>query len=209
MGKHLLLAGLLILTLTSGVFAQMEDEAAPIHKNEYGAGITLAMSGLGLGGFYRINMVNYYYLGISADFYILRDDREFTYYDYYGPIQINDVNQLFIIPVNVELKRRLFANDIENDFRPFVSALAGFTFGMNFPKKNAIITNPDLYDIPNGNEYRMAFSFGIGAGVDISTRDYMYFSIRPQYRYIFFPGSIAGEKNHSNFEIRLEVGKIR
>lgn len=208
MGKRLLLVGLLILGLVLSANAQTEEEVNPIHKNEYGAGITLAMAGFGIGGFYRIALLNYFYLGLSGDFYIMRDEREFTYYDYYGPIQINDVNQLFILPVNVELKRRLFANDIENDFRPFVSASAGFTFGMNFPKRNAIITHPDIVEIPTSNEYRFAFSFGIGAGVDISTRENLYFSIRPQYRYIFFPGSIAGQKNHSNFEIRLEVGKI-
>jgi hypothetical protein len=47
----------------------------------------------------------------------------------------------------------------------------------------------------------------IGFGVDVTSNENFFISIRPQYRIFYFPQSIAGQKNHSNFEIRVEFGK--
>ncbi|MCK5453966.1 MAG: hypothetical protein KAJ16_06375 [Calditrichia bacterium] len=197
--------------LTLPGIAQYE-EAPPQHLNEYGAGITLAMSGFGLGGYYRKALPEFFHVGASLDFFMMRDENEFTYYDYYGmPRQFNKFNRLFIIPLSVELKRRLFPNAIEDSFRPYVIGLGGLTFGMNFPRENELersqLPPEDQERLPTDDEYRLSFNVGFGVGIDFTSSETYYVSIRPQFRLIYFPEPIAGNSNHSTFEIRLELGK--
>lgn len=184
--------------------AQYKDFAAH-HSDEYGAGITVAMSGFGLGGYYRFALPNFFFVGANLDLYMMRDEKQLDYYDPYWQVYVerNKQNRLFVIPLAVELKKRLFQDNIEENFRPYIIGMGGLTFGMNFPK--------DYYrngqKISRDNEYQTTFNFAIGAGIDFTTRDAYYLSIRPQYRINYFPTQIAGKKNHSNFEIRLEIGK--
>ncbi|MEJ2536162.1 MAG: hypothetical protein P8048_03770 [Calditrichia bacterium] len=208
--RHILIVFLVLFPLS--IFAQY-DEMQPMHSNEYGAGFTIAMSGFGLGGFYRIALPNFYYIGAQLDFFMMRDEKEFTYYNPYTgyPIELNKFNRLFFIPFNLEFKKRFFQNSIDESFRPYLVALSGVTFGMNFPRDNNIeysqLPPDEQARIPRSNEYRITYSFAIGVGVDFTTNENFYFSIRPQYRFNYFPKSIAGKENHSNFEIRLEMGK--
>ena len=109
---------MLISLIPSLVMAQYE-ESVPLQGKEYGAGITLAMAGFGLGGFYRIPLPGYFHVGMNLDFYMMRDENEFTYYDYWGyPRQINKFNRLFIIPLSIDLKKRFFYNSIEQTCHP-------------------------------------------------------------------------------------------
>ena len=202
---------LIFLLIPALVIAQYE-ESVPLHGNEYGAGITLAMSGFGLGGFYRFSLPNYFHVGVNLDFYMMRDENEFTYYDYWGyPRQINKFNRLFIIPLSAEVKRRFFYNSIEDDFRPYFIGLGGLTFGMNFPNDNdyefSLLPPEEQARLPREDEYQLSFNIGFGIGIDVTTNQNYFLSLRPQYRFIYFPQSIAGKTNHSNFEIRLELGK--
>ncbi len=205
----------LIFLLTFSVFSEGRAqyiEREPLHGNEYGAGITIAMSGIGLGGFYRFALPSYIHVGAELDFYIMRDQKEFTYYDYYFgyPRQVNSFNRLFIVPMSVELKKRLFQNSVEDDFRPYLIGTGGVTFAMNFPKNDeefSFLPEEEQQRLPRNDEYRFSFNFGIGMGIDITSNSSFFISIRPQYRFIYFPKSIAGENNHSTFEIRLELGK--
>lgn len=209
MRNYLILLAL-VFFITS-LFPQEEDIPI-IHEDEYGAGITLAMSGFGLGGYYRFALPAFFHVGASLDFYLMRDEYEFTGYDIYGyPIQVNKFNRLFLIPFSVEVKKRLFQNDIEEGFRPYLVGSGGLTFGMNFPRENdferSYLPPSEQERLPEDNEFRFTFNFAIGFGIDITTNENFYFSLRPQYRIIYFPESIAGRNNHSNFEIRAELGK--
>jgi hypothetical protein len=201
----------MLLVIYPSLFAQYED-LPPIHENEFGAGITLAMSGFGLGGFYRFGLPSYFHIGVAGDFYVMRDENEFTGYDIYGyPVQVNKFNRLFLIPISVELKKRLFQESIEEGFRPHMTVAGGVTFGMNYPRNNSyefsLLPLEEQERLPRENEFRYTFNFAIGIGADITTNETLFISIRPQYRFIYFPESIAGNKNHSNFEIRVELGK--
>ncbi|MFZ0389234.1 MAG: hypothetical protein WAN36_02160 [Calditrichia bacterium] len=189
----------LILLLTPLLLFGQDDYSYQ-NQDEYGMGLSIAMSGFGIGGYYRFAMPNDFFVGASLDFYLMRDEKQVTYYDpYYGiPIERNKVNRLYVIPFTVELKRRLFAESIEDSFRPYLIGAAGATFGMNFPK----IAGLD-------DEYRTTFNLEIGFGVDFTRDNDFYVSVRPQYRIIYFPEEIASKKNHSSFEIRIELGKRR
>ncbi len=202
---------IIVLFLPVLGMAQYHD-TPPRHGNEYGMDLTIAMSGFGIGGTYRIALPNMYHLGLNADFYMMRDENEITYYDYYGyPIERNKFNRLFFLPVNAELKKRLFAESIEESFRPYLVGQAGLTFGMNFPQTDSYdyqrLTPEERSKLPKNNEYQFTMNFALGAGVDISTSQDFFVSVRPQVRFIYFPDAIAGKKNHTTFEIRIELGK--
>lgn len=200
--KQLLFA-LFLVELTIGNIFPQYQETPVLHTNEYGASFTVAMSGFGIGGFYRIALPKFIHVGGNVDFFIMKGDRELTLYTYYGYIDLNKFNRLFLIPAHIELKERIFPNSIEYNFRPFFVQGFGFTFGMNFPTKEA----KAIANIPHENEYRFTLGATIGFGVDITTNENYFVSIRPQYRFVYFPEKIAGKKNHSNFEIRIDLGK--
>jgi len=197
-----LFLGFLFLSFLPG-YAQVY-ETLPKHGNERGFGFDLSMSGVGFGGFYRHALPNFWYWGISADFFVMRDEKEFTFYSYYYRryVQLNNVNRLFFIPINFEIKKRFFANDIEDNFRPHGFVQAGVIFGMNFPNKDAA----RFYGLSAKSEYQYTFNFVAGFGVDIGGVEKYFFSVRPQYRFIYFPDPIANRKNHSSFEIKIEIG---
>jgi hypothetical protein len=196
--KKILLV-ILILLVTSDInYLQAQDDTdVAIHTDEIGINLSLAMSGFGFGGFYRKALGSYTYIGTNLSFFIMRDDKEYEYYDYnYGiSVKSNDINRLFFIPFNLELKKRLFANDIEDGFRPHVIFQGGVIYGMNFPK---------IEDL--ANESQFSYNFVFGFGIDINNKGNYFITIRPQYRIIYFPKEIAQKKNHSNFEIKVEVG---
>jgi hypothetical protein len=211
MFQKTVVAILVILVFSSSSYSQYED-LPPQHLNEYAMGITLSMSGFGLGGIYRKAFPNYFHVGLGLDFYMINDENEFTYYNYVGyPIKINDFNRLFLIPLSAELKRRLFYNDVEDSFRPYIVGLGGITFGLNFPRDNDIefstLPPAEQERLPREDEFRLSFNLGLGVGIDFTTNENFYLTVRPQYRFIYFPKAIAGKTNHSNFEIRVELGK--
>jgi hypothetical protein len=202
-----------LILLLNLCYSQYED-VSPIHANEYGAGITLSMSGFGLGGFYRIAYTKFLHLGANLDFYMLRDDKEIQFYDPSGYYyEVNNFNRFFMIPLNIEIKKRIFQNSIEENFRPYFTSSAGVAFGMNFPNRSVINYNlipPEEADkYPRNNQFNFAYCFAIGFGVDFTTSENFFLTIRPQYRFNYFPKIIAGKKDHSSFEIRLELGARR
>lgn len=176
--------------------SQSWEETETVHKDEIGFNFSLAMSGFGIGGFYRKALPSYSYFGANVNFFIMRDEKEFEYVNRFGQVvKANDINRLFFIPLNLEFKKRLFASDIEDNFRPHFIIQAGVIYGMNFPRPEEL-----------KNEYQFAYNFVLGFGADITNREKYFVTIRPQYRVIYFNDEIAQKRNHSTFEIKLELG---
>lgn len=183
----------------------VEDDNPPTHNNQSGMTVVLSMSGFGLGGFYRIAMPHFINVGANAEFFIMRGDREYQYIDpYYGfTYSFNRYSQLFFIPVNLEVKKRLFAHDIEDNFRPHLIFQAGAIFGINIPDKRYY----EYFNLGDPKtEYGVTYNLVFGFGVEFISRENYFVSIRPQYRYAIFPQEIAFKKNHSAFEINIEFG---
>ena len=201
---------LLALIFFGQSFAQDEMlESSPVHKRERAISFSLATSGFGIGGVYRWTLPSYMHAGINMEFFIVRDDDEIEFIDPFTgiPYKINDANRLFLIPVNFELKKRLFTNDIEDDFRPHIMLSAGTEFGMNFPKPQEVFDNNGARTrVQPDNEFQLTWNILFGFGVDFTTKKNTFATLRPQYRITFFPDEIAGKKNHSAFEIKFEIG---
>jgi hypothetical protein len=179
------------------VSAQDFDEEIYNEKKQGGFVFSMAETGSGLGGFFAWPLINHFHLGLTLDVFFIRDSRQLDFYDpFYGPITINKKNNVYLFDFLVTLKRRFFAQELDDSFRPFLSVAIGPYYGMNFPEENEF---PD--------EYRWALGGYVGSGVDISVDTKLFVSVRAQYRIIPFAKNLGERKNHSMFELRFEVGQ--
>ncbi len=184
----------------------VEDHSKPTPADQRGFAVVLGMNGFGFGGAYRKALPAYFSIGGFAEFFISRGEREISVYDPYtgGYYTLNKPSQLFFLPLNVEIKKQLFTDVIEENFQPHLFVQGGAIVGMNFPDKRYYELRGE--PVPP-REFKISYNFVVGVGADIVSNQSVYLTIRPQYRYVYFPQSIAGQSNHSAFEISLEFGK--
>ena len=103
-------------------------------RHSWGIDLLISMGGFGMGGFYR----NEYSDDLSGfiDFSIseAHDDDEKEFIDYYGnKFTPGKVNRFLVLPLFVGLQKRLFKDDILDNFRPYVNVAAGPTMIYVFP----------------------------------------------------------------------------
>ncbi len=199
---------LLLLHFAHPLNAQIyvEDKSRPAPADQRGFAVILGMNGFGFGVSYRKALPHYFSVGGNAEIFIARGEREISVYDPYtnGYYTLNKPSQLFFLPINAELKKQLFTEVIEENFQPHIFLQGGAIVGMNFPDKR-------YYEIRGEpvppREFKISYNFVVGIGADIVSNQSVYLTIRPQFRYVYFPQTIAGQNNHSAFEISLEFGK--
>lgn len=184
------------------LLAQDDDSASEIFfnepKTEAGFLFSMAETGSGFGVFFAMPFGNLFHTGLILDGYFLRDPKQVEIADpiYGGVYSLNKVNNVYLIDLFLTLKRRIFAEDMDDSVRPFLSAGFGPVVGLNYP---------EIDILPNQKMVTMGGFFG--GGVDI-TFDVRYFiSVRAQYRIIPFSDRLGVTDNHSMFELRFEVGK--
>ncbi len=174
-----------------------EDDYLKQAKTEAGFVFTMAETGSGFGAFMALPFGSIYHVGATVDAYFLRDSKQIDAIDYYGrPYSINDENDVYIFDFMLTLKRRLFAEDMHDSFRPFIAGGFGPVYGMNFPENDRL---------PNQKE--LTFGGFVGAGADVSVDRKFFISARAQYRILPFSKSLGERSNHSMFELRFEIGK--
>jgi len=195
---------LLILTLSFSdkLFAQTLEYESEYDMPYMGLSFTMAETGSGLGLLMAWPIFNHTHLGANLGAYFLRDENELTYYDpyYYNtPITVNKENNVYLFDFTVSVKRRFFASDLDDSFRPFLTGGVGPYYGMNYPEYNT-----DILGNPTFDQFGWALGGFFGAGVDVDASTSFFMSIRAQYRIIPFAKKIGERKNHSMFELRFE-----
>ena len=203
MNKLILVIFILLGILISTALAQDESNAYSKEKfeqisTEAGLVFSMAESGSGGGAFLALPFGSLFHAGVAFDVYFLRDSKQIEYVDpYYSgrSYQMNKINNVYIFDLQVTIKRRLFAEDLDDTFRPFLSGGFGPVFGMNFPEDDRL---PEQYE----------WSFGgfVGGGADITFDKKYFVGVRGQYRIIPFSRRLGETKNHTMFELRFEIG---
>ncbi len=173
-------------------------------KRQAGLGFAMAESGSSLGLFMTWPLLPDFHFGVGFDAFLLRDSKQLDFYDYYYgmPYTINKQNNVYLFDLMVTAKRRLFREDLSDDFRPFLSVAVGPIYGMNYPEVN---TDSGAYQ--KNDEFAWAFGGYVGCGIDFSVKANSMVSIRAQYRIIPFPEKIGERSNHSMFELRFEIAQ--
>ena len=151
--RFLLSLTALCLTLCLGagpsvVQAQGGDEIEEDpRENPYGTGagfeIMLTNSGFGLGAYYRRELSARVSFLVEANLGAGKDERELQILSRFGSGFIpNKRNYFLMLPIHLGVQRRLFSENIEDNFRPYLHFSAGPSLGWEYP----------YFDDQNGNE---------------------------------------------------------
>jgi len=201
--KYLLIYLFIPFLLFGQMEQYIEEDPPPVVKNHRGFVYSIMETGSGLGVFYEIPFPNFYHLGLAFDVVMIRDDGQIDGWDpIYGQYSLNKRNNVFLFDLMVSAKKRLFTDEIDDSFRPFILVSAGPVYGMNFP---------EFSQDPRGNKLNDQFGWtlagSIGLGIDADLEGGYYFGFRSQYRIMPFSEKIGETKNHSMVDIRFEVGQ--
>ncbi len=156
--------------------------------------------GLGIGLTYNKEITST--TSIFSDFMFTesKDAQEFEYYDYWGNVYVvGKKNRVYLLPLNLGLRYRLFKDDIVDNFRPFLLISIGPT---------AVITTPYKYEFFTSFKYAQAKytlggSIGLGAYFGYNRRNPTGFTVKYQFVH-FFSG---GVENLEGF-LRKDLGGI-
>jgi len=195
---------IIIFTLPFHVYGQFEEylqeDSEPNVEKQWGGAFSVIESGSGLGVFYAVPLQNFYHIGLTFNAFMLRDNKQYDYYDPYYGYYTNRQNNVYLFDLMVTVKKRLMAHSIDDQFRPFLAISAGPVFGMNFPES----TNPDISE----NQYEWSASGAAAAGVDVALEGNYMIGMRLQYRFMKFTDTLGEQRDHSMFDVRLEFGKL-
>lgn len=156
----------LLLLLLAAVLTTLPARAQPAEPapraNPYGTGLGMAIlvtnNGFGLGG--------YYHRAVSPSTAFLaelsigagKSDREIQFFGFGTSYIPRKANYLLMAPLQGGLVQRLFRNQIEDNFRPYVQLTAGPTLGWEYPYFRDLNGNgrydPDYYEDVNLNGRR-------------------------------------------------------
>ncbi|KAA3613589.1 MAG: hypothetical protein D8M58_17045 [Calditrichaeota bacterium] len=198
---------LILVFLPLGLFAQindyLEDDPQPTIKNHRGLAYSLLETGSGLGFFYELPVQSFFHLGLGFDAFMLRDRNEINYSDIFGnPRTYGKENNVFLFDLMFTVKKRLFVEQVDDSFRPFITAAVGPVFGMNFPEIDRTVEG-----VKREDEFRWTGAAIIGAGLDADVDGKYFFGFRTQYRFMPFAKQLGERKDHSMIDIRLEIGQ--
>ncbi|MCB0718781.1 MAG: hypothetical protein KDD65_10070 [Bacteroidetes bacterium] len=107
---------------------------APGESIASGMELFLTNSGFGIGGYVRDSVNTRYALTGELRFGSIKDERESAFFNRLGERSIpGKANYFLVLPIRAGLQRRVFAEQIEDNFRPFVQATAGPVVGWLYP----------------------------------------------------------------------------
>lgn len=200
---------LLLLSIPLFSFAQfeqyIEEDPKPTILKHWGGAFSLLETGSGMGFYYEKPVPYFMHLGLVLDGFMLRDKNEVQVYNPINPsvpVTLGKVNNAFIFSLMASVKKRVLEDVFDDSARPFFYAAAGPVFGMNFPEYETDSKGDKLKD-----QFRWTVGGVIGAGVDFTVENNLFFGFKTQYRFLPFFDTLAERKDHSMIDIRLEIGK--
>jgi hypothetical protein len=174
--------------------------------NSMGVNLLVSTNGFGMGGFYRHeytdDLAGFIDLSISE----AKDDDEVTYfsYDYYTGQTYSytpgKVNRFLMFPLMFGAQKRLFKDDILDNFRPYIEGAVGPTAILVFPYNMEYFTA-----LGHGHfQYTGAAYVGVGAYFGGEKSNIMGLSMR--YYYIPYPSGIQSFDAGSGVNEKTQFG---
>jgi len=164
--------------------------------------LNLSSSGTGAGFrvyFYSINPETKVSLGIQVSG--VRGENEYTYFDPYTYSYYRGNRNFFTLmaPMTIGIKHRMWKNEIESDFRPYVMAEVGPVFGIAFPAGEGF-----NHGFRKGQGQLTGGAF-FGFGVDFGDQTQRTFGVSIGMHYIAFPESLGEKKTYKGFDVRFSI----
>lgn len=179
----------------------------------WGLDILVSNNGFGLGGFYRHQYTNEFSGTITLAISDAKDDNEVEYVNYYGQTIVpGKINRFLLVPLDVGVQYRLFAEEILDNFRPYVSAAIGPTL---------VFASPYNREFFNSLGYGQAhYTLGgfVGFGAFFGSDKESLSGINIRYYFVPFAkgidsmvnleGGIERKKEFGGFFITLNFGSV-
>ncbi len=177
-----------------------------LRPNALGLDLLVSNGGFGLGTFYRHEYSDEFSAFVDFSISEAKDDDEFTVYDYYGrSYTVGKVNRFLIMPLFLGAQKRLFKEDILDNFRPYVNAAAGPAVIYVFPEREEFFNALGM----GHPKYTAGGYVGVGAYFGSERSNILGLNLR--YYYLPYPGGIEGlqgiqKKQFGGFFITLSFG---
>jgi hypothetical protein len=178
-------------------------------RNALGLDILVSNSGFGLGVFYRRQYTDDLYGFGAFSISGVKDDREVEQYNYYTgeTFVLGKVNRFLLVPLIFGVQKRLFREDIADNFRPYVTAALGPTLVYSAPYDREFFNS-----LGHGQaHYTLGGYVGFGAFFGFDPNNLIGVS----FRYYFVPvkneiESLEGVylKQFGGFFITVNVGTL-
>lgn len=169
-----------LLIVTSFSFAQSNIKYTKHEpRNTWGIGLNYAENGFGPSVSFYNHLGKTTDLTFNLAFSGVSDTREIERYDIFGnSVIVNKVNRVFMMPLNIGIRKELFKDDIEGVFVPLLN------FGVS---PTIVFTNPYDKSFFNAIGYTQThFGFGgyAGFGVNFTQSESTSLNINVNYFYI-------------------------
>ncbi|MFC1477525.1 hypothetical protein ACFL6L_03555 [candidate division KSB1 bacterium] len=128
----------------------------------------------------------------------IRGEDDYTYFDYYT-YTYRKKSSFFtlVMPVTAAVKRRIWRESIEDNFRPFLIAEAGPAYGISFPTRYKFSKN---FNKGKGQVTLGAF---LGFGVDFGSQAERTYGVTLGYSIMPFAEKLGEKKKYKGFVIRF------
>lgn len=198
--------------------------------NAWGMDVLISNDGFGLGGFYRREFTPDLFGFVSFSISESKDGRELERFDPYTQVSFvpGKLNRFLVLPLMVGIQRRLFREEITDNFRPYLNAGLGPTMIYVAPFTEVIQTPTGVStrqveffkSLGRGQPHYTASAFiGAGANFGSDSRNLFGLNFRYYFTYLFGEGlpslyderdgSIAArKKDFGGFFITLNLGLV-
>ncbi|MBI4548102.1 MAG: hypothetical protein HY707_08985 [Ignavibacteriae bacterium] len=192
------------------VFGTITQPLPPIEvkspRNSWGVDLLVSNGGFGLGTFYRHEYSDH--LSGFIDFSISesKDEDEKDYVNIFGvSFTPGKVNRFLVMPLYVGVQRRLFKDDIMDNFRPYLNAAAGPTLIYVFPY------NEEYFKALGRGHPEYTFGGYVGIGAFFGSERASLLGLNLRYYFVPYPAGIESlrdsyKKQFGGFYITVNFG---
>lgn len=176
-----LLLSLCFIQVNAGDTLKYKPKSSVIKEAGSPWGVSFAYSENGFGPSFNhySNLNSNTQLIVGLALMSVSDSREFEQYDYFGnKITPNKENRIFLLPLNIGIKKEIFGDDIGGNIKPIIN------LGIS---PSLVLTNPYSREYFNALGYmQAAFAMGgyAGAGLEFKEAKSVAFSFNVNYSYV-------------------------
>jgi hypothetical protein len=169
---------------------QAKTEEPALRLNSLGVNLMISVGGFGAGAFYRHEYTDELSGFVDVSVSEAKDDDEIEYFDYYGNrYTYGKVNRFLVIPITFGVQKRLFKEDILDNFRPYVTAGAGPTMIYVFPY------NEEYFSALGKGRLKYTVGGYVGFGAFFGDPQSSLVGINLRYHFVPYPSGIESLQN--------------
>ena len=172
-------------------------------SNAMGANLLISTNGFGLGTFFRHEYSDE--LSGFIDFSIseAKDDDEKDFVDYYGNSYTpGKINRFLVLPLFVGIQKRMFKDDIMDNFRPFIGGAAGPTMIYVFPY------NQEYFSALGQGTPKYTYGGFLEAGAYFGSERSNLLGLNIRYYYIPYPAGLPSMQGASGVINKTQFGGV-